>query len=227
MKKCRFSTELAYLLGILILTMSVSLMEAADFGVSMIVAPAYLLHLKLVPILPFFSFGMAEYTLQAALLLIMIAALRKFRPYFLFSFITAVFYGVVLDLVMALFALIPPVTFVMRIVYFTVGEILGAMAISLLFHTYIAPEVYELFVKEFAEKLQKQPHRVKIVYDVCSCLAAIIMSFSFFGMWHFEGVKLGTIITVIFNGWLIGRFTKLYEKLFDFQDSLPLRKYFT
>ncbi len=69
MKKTMLYTELAYVLGMVGLSLSVALMTRADFGVSMVVAPAYLLYLKLNPVLPFFTFGMAEYTLQAALLL--------------------------------------------------------------------------------------------------------------------------------------------------------------
>ena len=42
--KRRFSTELAYVLGIVSITWGVVLMEKADFGVSMVVAPAYLLY---------------------------------------------------------------------------------------------------------------------------------------------------------------------------------------
>lgn len=43
MKK-KFSTELAYVLGIVLVAWGVVLMEKADFGVSMVVAPAYLLY---------------------------------------------------------------------------------------------------------------------------------------------------------------------------------------
>ena len=97
MKKTVLYTELAYVLGMVGLSLSVALMTRADFGVSMVVAPAYLLYLKLNPVLPFFTFGMAEYTLQAALLLCTILTVKKFRPYFLFSFVTAVLYGFLLD----------------------------------------------------------------------------------------------------------------------------------
>ena len=86
MKKPVLYTEAAYGLGMVGLSFSVALMTRADFGVSMVVAPAYLLYLKLNPLFPFFTFGMAEYTLQAALLLFTVLAVRKFRPYFLFSF---------------------------------------------------------------------------------------------------------------------------------------------
>jgi uncharacterized membrane protein YczE len=42
-----FSSELAYLFGILILALGTAFMEKADFGMSMVVAPAYLIHLKI------------------------------------------------------------------------------------------------------------------------------------------------------------------------------------
>ena len=69
MKKRVFYTEWAYAVAMAGLSLSVALMTRADFGVSMVVAPAYLLYLKVNPVLPFFTFGMAEYTLQAVLLL--------------------------------------------------------------------------------------------------------------------------------------------------------------
>ena len=87
-KKC--STELAYVLGLMFVAIGVVLMEKADFGVSMVVAPAYLLYRALSPTWSFVTFGMAEYCLQAVLLLVMILILRRFRLSYLFSFITAV-----------------------------------------------------------------------------------------------------------------------------------------
>ena len=227
MKKKVLYTELAYALGMVGLSLSVALMTRADFGVSMVVAPAYLLYLKLNPVWPFFTFGMAEYTLQAVLLLFTILAVKKFRPYFLFSFVTAVLYGFLLDGWMLATAALPAGTLVLRGAWYVLGLVLGAASIAFFFKTYIAPEVYELLVKELAEKLGKPTHRVKTVYDCVSCAAAIIMSFAFFGLGRFEGVKWGTVVCALVNGWLIGRFTALYEKRFDFQDALPWRKYFS
>ncbi len=227
MKKKVLYTEWAYVLAMVGLSFSVALMTRADFGVSMVVAPAYLLYLKLNPILPFFTFGMAEYTLQAVLLLFTILAVRKFRPYFLFSFVTAVLYGFLLDGWMALTAGLPADTFLFRGIWYVLGLVLGAASIAFFFKTYIAPEVYELLVKELSDKLHKPTHRVKTVYDCVSCAVAVIMSFCFFGLWRFEGVKAGTVVCALVNGWLIGRFTALYEKRFDFRDRLPWRKYFS
>ena len=227
MKKRTFYTELAYVLGMVGLSLSVALMTRADFGVSMVVAPAYLLYVKLNPIWPFFTFGMAEYTLQAALLLLTILVVKRFRPYFLFSFVTAVLYGFLLDGWMALTVALPTGTFLLRGIWYVLGLLLGAASIACFFKTYIAPEVYELLVKELSKKLQKPTHRVKTVYDCVSCAVAVGMSFAFFGLGRFEGVKLGTILCALVNGFLIGRCTALYERCFAFTDALPWRRYFT
>ena len=227
MKKKVFYAEWAYAVAMVGLSLSVAFMTRADFGVSMVVAPAYLLYLKINPVFPFFTFGMAEYTLQAVLLLFTILSVKKYRPYFLFSFVTAVLYGFLLDGWMLLTAALPADTLLLRGLWYVLGLVLGAASIAFFFETYIAPEVYELLVKELAEKLQKPTHRVKTVYDCVSCAVAVVMSFAFFGLWRFEGVKLGTVVCALVNGFLIGRFTALYERVFEFKDALPWRKYFT
>ena len=93
MKKKVFYTEMAYVLGIVILALGTALMEKANFGMSMVVAPAYLLHVKISQTLPFFSFGMAEYTLQAVIIVLLALVMRRFKLSYLFSFCTAVIYG--------------------------------------------------------------------------------------------------------------------------------------
>lgn len=226
MNQKTFYTEIAYLLGLLILALGTAFMERADFGVSMVVAPAYLIHLKVSEVLPFFSFGMAEYTLQAVVILAMILILRRIKLSYFFSFVTAVLYGLTLDGAMALIALLPEGSFGVKLGWFLIGMLLCSIGVSLLFHTYISPEAYELFVKEISAKLQKDIHKCKTAYDCVSCLIAILLSFLFFGFGHFEGVKLGTIFCALVNGSLIGRCTAWFEKRWDFQDGLPFRKYF-
>ena len=221
-----FYSELAYFIALALIAVGVAFMEAADWGLSMVVAPAYLLHLKLVQVWPWFSFGTAEYCFQALLLIVLILVLRRFRPSFLFSFATAVLYGFMLDGAMALVALIPEGGFVYHLLCYLAGLIICAAGVSLIFHTYISPEVYELFVKEVSRKFGVPIPRFKTGYDCTSCIVAIIMSFIFFGFGHFEGVKLGTVFCALVNGWTIGRFSKFYEKHWQFKDRLPYRSFF-
>ena len=226
MKKKTFYTEMAYVLGIVILALGTALMEKANFGMSMVVAPAYLLHLKLSQTLPFFSFGMAEYTLQAAILLLLVLVMRRFKLSYLFSFCTAVIYGFALDGVMLLTAGLPAETMALRMAYYLLGMLLCSIGVSLLFHTYIAPEAYELFVKEVSAKTGMDIHRFKTLYDCVSCGIGVLLSFAFFGLWHFEGVKLGTILCALVNGSIIGACTHFFETRFAFEDALPYRKLF-
>ena len=226
MKKRVFRTEWAYALGMIFLAIGTALMEKADFGMSMVVAPAYIVHLKVSQALPFFSFGMAEYTLQAVILAGMMLILRRVKRAYFFSFVTAVLYGFLLDGAMGLAALLPEAGLAGRCALFVSGMLGCSAGIAMLFHTYIPPEAYELFVKEIAGKLKMDVARFKTVYDCVSCLVSIILSFAFFGWGRFEGVKAGTIVCALVNGWLIGRCAKFMEARWEFQDGLSLRKWF-
>lgn len=226
MKKATFYTESAYLFGIAGLALGTAFMEKANMGISMVVAPAYLIYLKLSKVWTFVTFGMAEYSLQVVLLVIMVITLRKFKVSYLFSFVTAIIYGFTLDGCMALVADIDTSSFATGIAFYIIGLVLCAIGVAFIFQTYIAPEVYELFVKEVSIKTHSNINHFKIGYDCFSCLVGIILSFLFFGLFHFEGVRLGTIICALVNGRIIGTISYLMEKHLNFIDALPLRKYF-
>ena len=219
-------SEAAYLLGLLCLAAGTTLMERADYGISMVVAPAYLIYLKVSEYILWFTFGMAEYCFQALLIVVISLVVGRFKKKYLFSFVTAFIYGNILDLMMKLFSKVPGESTIFRVSIYVLGMLVCAVGVSLLFHTYIAPEAYELFVKEYSDKYRKNINKVKTVYDCISCLFAVILSFIFMGLWHFEGVKLGTILTSLVNGWLIGRCSRLLEKKFVFQDAFHWRSHF-
>ena len=213
-------SEAAYVLGLVILALGTALMERADFGMSMVVAPAYLLHLKISRVWPPFSFGMAEYAFQAFLLILLSLVMGRFKKGYPFSFVTAVIYGLTLDAVMSAVALIPRFGLADRVLSYVLGLLLCSLGVAFLFHTYIAPEVYELFVKEVAAWHGWPIPRVKTVYDCVSCGLGVLLSFAFFGFGHFEGVKLGTILCALINGTLIGWISRWLEDRLDFRDGL-------
>lgn len=220
MMKKSFSTELCYILGILLLAFSATCMAKADLGLSMVVAPAYLLHLRFG-----ISFGTAEYCLQAVLLLLMLLLLRRFKLTYLLSFLTAVIYGVVLDTFMIIIEF-PTLSFMARIALFVVGLFSGAAGLSFFFRSYITPLVYELFVREISKKIHVPLSHFKTYFDLVFCVLAIMLSFLFFGFGRFEGVKIGTVVCTLLNGWLIGRYTESMDKNFSFHDSMEWRQFF-
>ena len=76
-KKLKIPSEAVYILAVALLSLAVAMLTAANFGVSMIVAPAYLLSLKL----EFLTFGQAEYVIQAGLFVVFCIAMRGFKMY--------------------------------------------------------------------------------------------------------------------------------------------------
>lgn len=219
--KRKIYCELAYFIGIIVLALGTAMMEKANFGMSMVVAPAYLIHLKVSEFLPFFSFGMSEYVFQAFLLSILSLVMGRVKKSYLLSFITAVLYGIILDAAMGIVAWFSFEGILWQITLYIAGLFVCAIGVALLFHTYFPPEAYELFVKELSQKFDMTIGKTKTIYDCCSCVLGAVLSLRFFGT--FIGIQWGTILCAFINGWLIGRISRFLEDTFVFQDALPFR----
>ena len=222
-KKILFFTEIAYIVGLLLLAAGTALMTYGGLGMSMVVAPAYLLHLYLSKFLPFFSFGVAEYVLQAIILLAMMLVLRKVKLAYFLAFAVAVYYGFTLDGMIYLTALLPD-SAVIKIIAYVLGACVSCGALAMLFCSYLPPAAYELFVKEIAQRFHQPIFKVKTAYDFISLAIAVILSLIFFG--SIKGVGIGTAVCALVFGSIIRLFQKLYEKIFRFEDRFPWRTYF-
>ena len=67
LKKIRISNELIYVLAVVILSFATAMLAAADMGMSMVVAPAYIVSLKV----EYLTFGQAEYIVQGMLFVLL------------------------------------------------------------------------------------------------------------------------------------------------------------
>lgn len=220
MKKITLHSEFVYFLAIVLLAFAVALLTAADFGISMIVAPAYLLSLKT----GFLSFGQAEYVIQAGVFVLLCIVLRKFRFVYLSSFVTCLIYGFVLDLWRMLPCFNPSVTapgsmaMPLRIFMFVTGILLTSFSVALFFKTYLYPQVYDFFVKAVSARFNIRLSLMKTMTDISLLVAGMVMTFCFFG--KLVGINWGTFVMALINGTIIGRFSKLFDKIFDFQPWL-------
>ncbi len=216
-KKITISSELAYFLAIILLSLAVAILTSANFGISMIVAPAYLLSLKI----GFITFGQAEYIIQAGMFIVLCLVLKKFRPIYLMSFVTCLIYGAVLDLWRKLPCFDPSVTppgsidLRVRILMFIIGAVLTAFSVALFFKTYFYPQVYDFFVKAVSQKYNIRLAVFKTIVDLSCLTASIIMTFCFFG--KIVGINWGTLVIALFNGTVIGLFSNMFDKYFKFQ----------
>ncbi len=212
--------ELSFLVGTLILPLGTSLMARGEFGLSVVVVPAYLLSLKL----DFLTFGMAEYCLQGVLLVLFCLIMGRFRLGYLFSFFAAFSYGVVLDLWMPVIEAIPLPTLGHRIALYVFGMMVNSFSIAFYFKSYFPPQIYELFVKGLSEKFRIDMGKFKVGYDLTSFVLSLVLSFLFFG--KVVGIGVGSVVCAFLNGVLIAFWCRVIERFLDFSPCFPKWKAF-
>ena len=219
-KKIKIPSEIVFIIANVLLALAVSVVSTADFGLSMIVAPAYILHLKIG-----ITFGQAEYVVGAILFIIFCIVVKRVKLIYFFAFLTCLFYGAVLDLFRLIPAFNPTITppgsmdLWLRIIYFVVGELLTAFSVALSFKCYIFPQVTDFFVKGITETYALNQGKFKWGYDASMFLIALIMTLAFFG--RFEGIKFGTIILTLVNGPILALMSKLIDRFIDINTAFP------
>lgn len=215
MTKKPFCSELAYLLSIICMAFAVSMTVSASFGISMIVAPAYIVSEKLT----FLTFGQAEYIVQGILFIIFCIIVKKVKPVFLMAFATCIVYGLCLDLIQTIIPIFNPsitppesIDLWLRIVLFVCGVVLTSFAVALSFKTYLYAQVYDFFVKETSLHFNLELGKFKTIFDFSFLAIAVILSLIFFG--RVIAIGWGTLVMVLVNGFLISSFSKLFDKIF-------------
>ncbi len=212
--------EAAWVVGIVVCALGVALCTKADFGLSMIAAPPFILHYVLRDLFPRFTQGTAEYVWQGLLLLLMCAAVQRFRWRYLYSFGTAVIAGLCIDgWLLLLGGNAPYETMGVRIAAFAAGELLTALAIAFVFRTSLPIQIYELLVREIADRFRFDVNRVKMVNDIAMLLLSAALSFLLTGGFH--GFGAGTVLITLINAPLIALFGRLIDSVFTFEPRFP------
>lgn len=213
LKKCG---ELSFLLGTVLLGLATSLMSKAGFGVSMVVAPAYVIAEKVQVI----SAGTMCYIKQGVLILLTSLIMRRFRVTYLFSFLSAVLFGLSVDFFTGVcLAWVQSPSLPGRIALFCIGIPINSFSIALLFHTYFPPQAPELFVKELSRKYGWAVYKTKYVFDLSFCVLSIVLSLLFFRRLLYIGV--GTVICALVNAPLIGFFGKILDRVGEYDARFP------
>lgn len=216
MRKIKVHDESVYILGAVILSLATAMLSAADFGMSVIVSPAYLVSLRV----PFLTFGQAEYIVQGTLFVIFCLALRKFRLLYLGSFLSGIIYGFLLDMWRLLIPHFNPdvhapgtLPVTIRIIYFIIGFFINALGATLYFKNRFYPQVYEFFVKGISEKYHMELSKFKLRFDLSFLLLTIALSFLLYH--RLTGIGIGTLVMACLNGPIIGAYTRWFDRYFE------------
>ena len=200
--------------------LGVALSARAGFGVSMIEAPVYVTYLRLSQSFPKFTFGMAEYLVQALVLILLCVLIKKFKAGYLLSFGTAVLFGVILDAWRNVIGVGVYENTGIRILACVASIVIVSFSIACFFRTDLPPEVWEVFVKEYSVNKNKKITRVKWIYDISSLTAGILLMLILLRRWEWTAVGAGTIATTIVNAPLIGLLGKLIDKVWKDKEGV-------
>lgn len=226
MKKLQKMNEAAWLCGVIFCALGVALCTKANFGLSMIAAPAYIIHKFMEAFLPWYSQGTSEYIWQTVLLVIMCIIVKRFKPKYLLTFACAVIFGLAVDV--CLFLLgggAPYESMIVRIIAFAIGEVITAVAIACYFRTSLPLCVYELVVSEISKKYNIEVGKVKQANDII--MLVISIAFALLLTRSFTGIGIGTVVITLVNAPLISFFGKVLDKLCDFSPRFPKLVEFT
>ncbi len=215
LKRIQKMNEVAWALGIILCALGVALCTKANFGLSMVSAPPYIMHLKLSGFSSFFTQGTTEYIWEGLLLILLCAAIKRFRPIFLLSFVSALLFGFTLD--GWLFILGSGAAYTLlwqRILAFVFGELITALSIAFFFRTDMPLLIYELIIKEVSLKWNLKQVKVKYASDISMLVISFLMAI--FLNKSFKGIGVGTIIITLINAPLITYFGAILDRLFVF-----------
>jgi len=217
MKKLKNCGEISFVLGVVFLALGTALMSRAGFGMSMVVAPAYVLSAWIGVIPP----GTMCYICQGFLIVVTSVMMRRFRVTYLFSFLSAVLFGLFVDLFGKPLAAFPADGLGARILLEALGIPINALGVAYLFHTYFPPQAPELFVRELSRRAGRQVYRVKYAYDLCSCALSILLSLLLLGRWDWGILGVGTLIVTLVNSPLIALWGRLLDRIAEYGPALP------
>lgn len=228
-KKIGYS-EYAWFFSVLFIALSVAFLRAAGFGTSLTSAPALVLYEKVALTTNKLTYGEAEYTIQALVLLFLFIVTGKFKKKYLFAFCSTLIFSAIVDATENILLLLPISvlsSIFFKIFLIVISLIIGPIGYVLMSHSYISPIIYILYYTELAEEINKSKNFVFWTYNLISCGFAIFLSFYFFGIWTFVGVNIATILYTLSTILLHEPIENFIEKHYKFRDKYPkLKRHF-
>jgi len=201
-----------WVVGLLLINLGVALCTRANFGLSMIGAPPYILHVWLRDAYPWFTQGTAEYFCEFVVMAVTCLVIRRFKPGYLLSVGTGVISGLLIDGFLYLLGGNSPYeSLYLRMGAFVAGMLFTSLGIAFVFRTSMPKAVYEMAVAEISDRFGFKINKVKQIFDYSMLAVALILAFT---LTHkLTGIGQGTLIITFANAPLIKLFGKYIDKL--------------
>ena len=209
--------EVSWIIGNILCAFGNCLVSKSAYGLSAIIAPAFILNRKI----GFLTVGFCEYIIQGLLLLLCCIIIGKFKGKFIATICNIIFYGACFDLINTFLGFLQPANMISRIIVASLGMMITGFGVALMLRTYIPPSIYEIFVKEVAEAKGFDINKMKLVFDASMLALSLVLMFVLLGEFDFEFIGVITVISAFLNSILIAFFGKFLDKHFDFSPAIP------
>lgn len=206
-KKILFS-ELALIIGIFLNGLAVVIYIESNLGISTISSIPFIMN----KIFQSISLGNATIIFEIFLLLILILVVGMKKSY-IYSILLGLLFGMIIDLYKWIFSF-TSIGKVNNIFLYIIAFTCLSLGISLTLKSNLTALPFDLFVKDFSEKIGKPIKCVKTVFDITCVFIAISVSLLYFK--EIKGVGIGTLISMLFTGNMIQIFSNILEKQFVF-----------
>ncbi len=205
----------ALALGVPCGAVGAALMKHGSFGLT----PFYSVSLALFEASGRFTMGFWNAAFQIALILLLIAIVRKWKLRYPLSFLVAAVSSAILDGANALCAALPD-SMPVRLLSYLLGFAVMSFGIALMAECRLPVAPMNLFVRELAEERGKPFRSVKLVFDIVCLALSLTVSLCFTGKLSC-GIGIGTVLSAFLTGPLSGFFISRLRRHFSFTAPRP------
>lgn len=208
-----FPGELALLAGLLLNALAVTLFIRADFGITVVSGVPYVLSLAF----PTLSMGAWNTLAQCAWLLVVMAALRSFRPGYVLSFGLAIVFGALLDF--WAWAVTPlPQTLVFRCLCFACGYVSMSFGIAFFMRCGLPVLPFDTVPRAFVLAKGWSVRTARTGFDLINLALMLSVGLIFLG--RPAGIGPATILNALLMGVGSGYATSWLDKKLDIRPRL-------
>ena len=206
-KKMTMYREPLLVAAMLLVAAGITLMVRSGFGISVASSVPYVFSQYFTQL----SFGTWTFISYTFVILLLIVMIRHFETLYLISFVISFVVGMLNDLFKYLWSYLPDHT-AFLIFYYFLGWLCLSLGIASFVKSELPPAPYDLFVRDVAFYKKIPIALVKTLFDL-GCLTTSLL-FLTFVVKRLTGIGIGTIVTGLFNGTLVGFWLKWMDRHF-------------
>lgn len=194
--------------GLFLSALGVAFTKHGELGVSPISSVANVLSFRFT----FFTMGTWLIIWNCVLIVGQILILRRnFQLIQLLQVPLSFLFGYFTDLGLWCVSAIPAESYPVRLIMVFAGIIILGAGISLAVIANVIMNSGEAFVKAVSDSLNKDFGNVKIVFDICCVISAVLLSMIFFDF-KIVGAREGTVLSAVLTGFAVKFWSKLLRK---------------